>query len=335
METIERIKELPTEKQYAYFNNYINHNISLAKRNITRIEKEIFTKANESLDKYYTKREVAKQCYGIFSEFLSRNGYKKEELLFIEPSAGSGIFLDEIKESKLGFDIAPTNGNKHKIQKNDFLNDDMMELLTKEEKSKKIVFIGNPPFGKRSKLAIQFLNKAFEYSNIVGFIVPIQFRKWSVQNNINKKAKLVLDKELQENAFEFMGKDYKIRCCFQIWVLDEENIQEKDLRIKEKPTLTHLDFEIFQYNRTKSTEKYFDYEWDFAVPRQGFHNYSEKSYSKKECNPKKQWIFFKAKNKKTLRNLLSIDFEMLSKKNIGTPGFGKADVIQEYIKRFR
>ena len=39
--------------------------------------------------------------------------------------------------------------------------------------------------------AIDFVNKTFEYSNIVGFIVPIQFRKWSVQSKINKNAKLI------------------------------------------------------------------------------------------------------------------------------------------------
>ena len=46
---------------------------------------------------------------------------------------------------------------------------------------------------------------------------------------------------------------------------------------------------------------------------------------------KKQWIFFKAKDKETLEKLKSIDFEKLSKKNIGIPGFGKADVVQEFI----
>ncbi len=330
--SLENIRALSFHEQYSYFNNYVDHNVLATKKaSISVAEKEVFSKANEKLDKYYTKQSVADQCYAAMKDFIIRAGKSTSDLLFIEPSAGSGVFLNAIEEMKLGFDIAPTKESQFIIEQNDFLNDDMLDLLSTQQKKKQLVFIGNPPFGTKAKLAIEFTNKSLEYSNIVGFIVPVQFRKWSVQSKINPNARLVLDLDLQENAFEFMGKDYKVRCCFQVWILDSFSTQFADLRLGQKPDTNHPDFEMYQYNRTEQAKKFFDYDWDFAVPRQGYQNYSTKAYSKEECDMKQQWIFFKAKNKKILRKLLSLDFDKLSRKNIGIPGFGKADVVQEYL----
>jgi predicted RNA methylase len=332
---LDTVKTLSFHEQYNYFNRFVEHDVLATKtKSITKDEKLAFSKANEKLDKYYTKQCVANQCYLAIKELLRVAGKKNKDLLFIEPSAGSGVFLNAIQESKLGFDIAPTKESNHPIEQNDFLNDDLFELLDTRQLAKQLVFIGNPPFGTKSKLAIEFVNKSLGYSNIVGFIVPVQFRKWSVQSHINKNAKLILDMDLQENAFEFMGKDYKVRCCFQVWALDDFSTKFDDLRIAVKPDTNHDDFEMYQFNRTEQAKKFFDYEWDFAVPRQGYLDYTIKALSKKECDMKQQWIFFKAKDKKTLERLKKLDFEKLSKKNIGIPGFGKADVVQEYLAMF-
>lgn len=232
---LEAIKTFSFHEQYNYFNSFVEHDVLVTKtKTITKDEKQAFSKANEKLDKYYTKQSVANECYAAIKELLSVAGKKESDLLFIEPAAGSGVFLNAIKEKSLGFDIAPTKESNHPIGQNDFLNDDLLALLGPLELSKQIVFIGNPPFGTKSKLAIEFVNKSLGYSNIVGFIVPVQFRKWSVQSHINKNARLILDIDLQENAFEFMGKDYKVRCCFQVWALDSFSTQFEDLRIPKK-----------------------------------------------------------------------------------------------------
>ncbi|MDW9459350.1 hypothetical protein GOA57_05170 [Sinorhizobium meliloti] len=283
---------------------------------------------NRQLDKFYTKPSIAKDCYIVFKDILQDAKIEDRNLLFIEPSAGSGAFLDIIQEPKLGFDISPDDPLT--IRKNDFLRGNLLEFLNDQERQKQLAFIGNPPFGTKSKLAIAFVNKALEYSNIVGFVVPLQFRKWSVQSKIVQNARLILDKELPENAFQFMGKDYKVRCCFQVWALESFPGTFPNLRLTEKPAIDHPDFVMYQYNRTEQARKFFDYDWDFAVPRQGYLDYSIRAYSKKECDPKHQWIFFKATDEAALERLRKLDFERLSRKNIGIPGFGKADVVQEY-----
>jgi hypothetical protein len=281
----------------------------------------------EALDKYYTKESVAISCYSYLETYLKFRKFNINQLTFIEPSAGSGRMLNVIKGYKIGYDLAPEHPS---IKKRNFLtykfpNNELMELGKKN-----FIFFGNPPFGKKALLAIDFVNKAFTLGNIVAFIVPIQFRKWSVQSKINPNAKLVLDMELQENAFTLLDKDYSLRCCFQIWALSDD--KSNDLRIQEKPTIQHPDFTMYQYNRTVEAEKFFDMPWDFAVPRQGYQDYTFKAYSKDNCDRKKQWIFFKANNNTVLDKLKTLDFTKLSKKNTGIPGFGKADVVEEYNK---
>jgi hypothetical protein len=277
-------------------------------------------KTAKDLDKYYTRDEVASTCLGDFLPLVS------ETASLIEPSAGGGSFIraaQAVGRTITGFDILPEDTG---IIQLDFLADDIRDHIDIED----AVFVGNPPFGKKGVLAIQFINKCLELCGTVGFVLPIQFRKWSAQSKIIKGASLIMDKDLPEEAFSFNGKPYALRCSFQVW--STQHPQSKDLRLSKAPPTSHPEFEMWQYNRTKEAEKFFDYDWDFAVPRQGFYDYSVKVYKKEDCDRKKQWIFFKAKTPAALEKLNKLDFVELSKKNSGIPGFGKADVIQEYNK---
>jgi len=278
------------------------------------------------LDKYYTKVPVARECYERLRELVPPG------CLFIEPSAGGGAFIEAIgsDDEIIGFDVLPEHPS---VRQHDFRSSSLLDRLTVEQRSRDLVGIGNPPFGKKASLAIPFLNTSLELFGLVGFIVPVQFRKWSVQSKINPNAKLIVDDILDERSFEFRGKDYAVRCSFQVWSLGHSEMP--DLRIGSKPKTKHEDFDMWQFNRTNKAEKFFDYEWDFAVPRQGYQDYSFKADTAADCDLKKQWIFFKAKSKAILARLLALDFDGLSKKNTGMPGFGKADVVLEYEDTLR
>jgi len=281
------------------------------------------------LDKYYTKEITALLCYEKLKQYILSQNLTLSSVIFIEPSAGNGRFLDVINEAKIGYDIAPEHPE---VIKRNFLTHKIMSNAAKEillACKKQFITIGNPPFGTKASLAIQFINKSLTLGNIVGFIVPIQFRKWSAQSKINPEANLVIDIDLPENSFTLLDKDYNLRCCFQIWSLLPT---QTNLRITEKPKTEHSDFKLYQYNRTTEAEKFFDYDWDFAVPRQGYLDYTFKAYSKEQCDKKQQWIFFKAKDILILEKLKALDFVKLSLKNSGIPGFGKADVVEEYNK---
>lgn len=278
-----------------------------------------------ALDQFYTKDEVALKLCEIIKAKLKD---KLEFYTFLEPSAGGGAFIKALNKSFenneiIALDLEPKAQN---IKQCDFFS-----YYTNEQK---IFTIGNPPFGKRADLAIRFFNHASVFSDYIAFIVPLQFEKWSVQKNLNKAFSLIYSQNLEPNSFVFNGKDYALRCCFQIWTRLKTNT---DLRLKQAPATTHKDFEMWQYNNTKEARKYFDksrYAWDFAVVRQGFYDYTHFIIQEKELNPRVQYIFFKANNDRAMMNLKSLDFETLSKKNTIVPGFGKADVVAMYKRMF-
>lgn len=79
------------------------------------------------------------------------------------------------------------------------------------------VIVGNPPYGKNSALAIQFLNLASLLSNRIYFVLPRTFRKPTAINRLRDKLHLVSDHHVDDQVFPG-----SIVTCWQMWqVLDE------------------------------------------------------------------------------------------------------------------
>ena len=272
----------------------------------------------KKLDQFFTKQEVANTCV---KNLLSIIEIKSDDK-FLEPSAGNGDFVRALKvcgHKCQAIDLEPKNKN---IQQGNFFH----------YKGKEQIVFGNPPFGKRSKLALEFFHHAATFADVIAFIVPVQWKKWSIQSKLPRGWRLVLDETLEEASFYLPeGKDYKVRCCFQVWTTRAEG---EDLKLREKPCSFHPDFEMWLYNNTRGAEKFFDYDWDVAVPRQGYVDYSRREFEKSKCEKTTQWIFFKAKNEMVLRRIINFDFFSLSKKNLITPGWGKADFVAAYKEAF-
>ena len=291
----------------------------------------------KQLDQFYTQDSISSQCLSEAVEVLHKLYPSMKDILFLEPSAGDGSFIralksiEELKDNKYyACDVDPRAND---ILKRDFLKDNLHNELP--DKSQ-VITIGNPPFGKKGKIASNFINNAFMYSETVCFILPLQFQKHSGHNQITKQAKLILDKKLKPNSFLFKQAEYSVRCCFQIWTIKRTEL--KDLRLRKSPITKHKDFEMWQYNNTKTAEKFFNkevYKWDFAVPRQGYKDYTLKETNPEIMDRRTQWIFFKAKNDEILERLRKLDFVKLSQKNTSIPGFGKADVIEEYCNTYK
>lgn len=289
---------------------------------------------NEILDRFYTKPAMAKKCVKKLLYVLPSLGYEKIE--FIEPSSGSGAFIKAAKEKcpvsllskTISCDIDSSSNADYIL---DYLKDDLPLTV---EKANSVV-VGNPPFGKRSDKAISFVNRSLSYADTIAFIVPLQFKKWSVQKHLKKELKLIFDEDLPENSFEYEGTDIEVRTCFQIWTLRETSFENK--RLLKRPPIKHSDFEMFLHNNTRETLKYFDkekYRWHFAVPRQGYYNYNLRITEESELRENIQWMFFKADEKKIRERIRKLDFEKLSFRNTTIPGFGKADVVCEYSRLY-
>ena len=284
-------------------------------------------KKDRLLDQFYSSSKAVKQTLDILNKKIDI-----KNSIFVEPSAGTGNFIDGVKEifpknEWLAFDLEP---KKDYIKQQNFLE---LELPY----NKKYITIGNPPFGYKSDLAIEFINKALDYSDIVCFILPIQFRRYNVHKRIREDAKLIYSSDnLESKSFIYLDKPYNVNCLIQIWVKNNERFKtKKDLRIKTPPDNKHPDFQLFIYNNTEVTRKYFDkkkYQWDFAVHRQGYYDYSVKITNKKDLNPKRQYLFIRPGNPKVKEILEKIDFTKLSNTNTSVKGFSNTDLVAEYMK---
>jgi hypothetical protein len=225
-------------------------------------------KEKNDFDQFYTNPLTAKKLTNIFTEEIKKLDYQK--INFLEPSAGTGNFCQAIRElhknnsfiskKMLAFDIEPKSEQENIIKTN-FLTLNWKKYLLKP-KQNGYVALGNPPFGKKGKLALEFINKCAEISETIGFILPLTFRRWSIQSKLNKDLKLIYDINLEPNSFLVDNKVYSLNSCFQIWT--KRKSKQKDLKIKERPITKHSDFEMYLHNNTKPTLKYFQkdkYNW--------------------------------------------------------------------------
>lgn len=161
---------------------------------------------NEGLDKFYTIPSVVDKCINTLQLKYNWDNWD----LIVEPSAGNGSFLTKIpSNNKIGIDILPEHLD---IIKLDFF-DYIPEI---QNINKKILVLGNPPFGKVSSLAIKFFNHASNWSNVIAFIIPRTFRRFSIQNKLNKYFHLILDEEIPTSPCSFEPQ-MMVKCCFQIW----------------------------------------------------------------------------------------------------------------------
>jgi len=274
------------------------------------------------LDQYYTKSSIAGWCLDKLLADLPSVADKH----FIEPSAGNGSFYFILpRYRRIGLDIQP--------MALDIKQENFLKWQPLHNNKNKYVIIGNPPFGHRSNLAVDFFNHSAEIAGTIAFIVPRQFQKYSVHSRLDLDFKLIKDYELAENSFYTPdGKDFSVRCDFQIWTRNDTKYN--NLRLLTPPPTTHPDFNMYQYNNTPQALKVFHEDWDFAVPRQGYEDYSRRETKAERCERNKQWIMFKATTHQIVKRLWNFDFANLARKNTMIYGFGKADVVMEYNRLY-
>ena len=276
------------------------------------------------LDQYYTKPDTARECWETLLGVLPVPASRAK---FIEPSAGDGAFFDLLPvRRRIGLDVAPRHAG---IREQDFLT---WEHRARDRLLQ--VVVGNPPFGSRGDLAVRFVNKAAEIADTVGFIVPVNFRKFAIHKQLNDDLQLIAAKPLLRNSFRLSsGRDYEVNTEFQVWTRVPSKAE--NLRQFEPPPIAHQDFLIRQYNNTPEALKVFHEPFDFAVPCQGWQDYSRREQDADRCEKNKQWMLLKAATRRILRQLLGIDYEDLAlRTGTSTPGFRKNDLVREYAETY-
>ncbi|MBQ8243187.1 MAG: hypothetical protein IJZ40_06930 [Bacteroidaceae bacterium] len=201
------------------------------------------TKSNgqkDIFDRFYTTPETVKKCLSLidFSQYDC----------IIEPSAGTGNFTAQFPKTvtQFNFDLNP---EADYITQADWLKVDKTPFFSYNS----VLVCGNPPFGQQNTLAIRFFNEAASFSDTIAFILPLSFKKGSVQNRLNRSFHLV--DEIILNDCEFLLKNeerIKVPCVFQVW---KRFPQEREL-FRLKTTTALFDF----VDKTKA---------DFRIQRVG------------------------------------------------------------------
>ena len=159
---------------------------------------------SRELDQFYTKPEYAKDFFNCISQTVDLDQFDH----ILEPSAGTGSFYNLLDvQRRIGLDLEP---KARGIIKTDFF--DWMPPV-----GKRIVTIGNPPFGKNAALAVKFFNRAAEFSDVIAFVIPKTFRKASIINRLNKNFHMIHDETVPDHSFIFNGAEYNVPCAGQIW----------------------------------------------------------------------------------------------------------------------
>lgn len=183
--------------------------------------------AKINLDKYYTPVELAKSCIEKTFEVIGRENITD----IIEPSAGNGSFSLQLPNCT-AYDIAPEHES---IIKQDFLK---LDLPYKKGR----LVIGNPPFGIRNTLSVQFYKKAYSLGDYIAFILPISQYK-------NTQQMFEFDLIHTENLTLLQFSDRKVHCCF--------NIYKRPRRINKKPYIKLKDITITEIrNNNKECKNY-------------------------------------------------------------------------------
>ena len=196
-------------------------------------------------EQFYTPEATAEHIFVLLKEM----GWLTDELTLLEPAGGTGNIIKAARNfgitNVVSYDIEPRNPE---VQLGNFLEQKIAQtgMLT----------ITNPPFGRNNSLAIPFFNHAAKFSDYIVFIVPRSWRKWSVQNKLDRDFHLVRDEDLAINYVNELGEDAhakdRLRTCIQFWKREatpRNIVAVKDMGIFAKcsPTEADASFTVFGY----------------------------------------------------------------------------------------
>ena len=226
-------------------------------------------------DKYYTPSELAKYIVNKTKEIIGEKNITE----WLEPSAGSGVFLDYLPEGTLAYDIEPED-DKGRIIKQDYLSLDL-------EYKKGRCVIGNPPFGFMTKLIIQFYKKSIQMGDYISFIMPLSFKD-------NTKQVFDFDLIHSEDLGLRVYSEINIHCCFNIYKRPNDGLNKNKINKIKLRDLSIVEIRL-------GNKECLDY--DYAICAWG-------SVGKQITNPNsKQYakeFYFKINNNKLKNNILTL-----------------------------
>lgn len=255
-----------------------------------------------SIDKFYTKPEVATECINLIPDLDSYS-------LIIEPSAGNGSFSKQL--NCIAYDIEPEDES---IIQQDWLK-------TEKISTKSLLVVGNPPFGNRSALAKDFIKHSQKIgAETIAFILPDTFSKISNQSKtlFPDEWRLIVEHKLSDSNFIIENnKKYFVPCTFYVWTKRTGNLNLRQI----KEPLSN-DFIFLSRGDTEA---------DFVING----NSGKIKEINEVTNPKAEhYIKATKKTKEELINIFSkLNYQQYSSVNGGNYWIGQQDILKAYNHR--
>ena len=252
------------------------------------------------LDQYYTDPTYANYFYTKINEVVDLSVYD----ILLEPSAGHGSFYNLLPAlQRHGMDIDPKADGIIKENFYDYYPNIPVP---------KIFTLGNPPFGKQSKDAINFFNHAATFSLGIGFVLPMSFCKRKLHSRLNPYFHLEFEEIVPKNSFYTLNGKKDVKTVAQIW------IKKLNKRIEENKNL----IDYFQF------VSYYD-DYDLILRRIGYNSGRfENNVLESEKN---QFLYIKTNSEEIKQVICKIDFSYIRNQTGGGLSISQDDVKRLFI----
>jgi predicted RNA methylase len=262
---------------------------------------------SRKLDQFYTDPVYAEQFFKTVAQIIDLDQYDH----LLEPSAGTGSFYNLLDaDRRIGLDLEPKASG---VIQTDFFD-------WTPPADKRIVTIGNPPFGKSAGLAIKFFNRAAEFSDVIAFVIPRTFRKASVVNRLAKQFHCVYDETVPDNSFVFNGAAYNVPCAAQIWQRKETS--------RAKVVTVKLEQIRSWFELAKPADS------DFAIQRVGGRAGLIRTTDRMNFSAESHY-FIKAHDARVLPVFEKVNFDGVKFNTAGNPSVSPSELIELWVAEAR
>lgn len=168
-------------------------------------------------EQYFTPNDVARACVERLDSVFPVESFDR----IVEPSAGDGAFLRFLPPTTVAIDIEPQADN---INRADFLTW-MPEPLANQ--AGRTLVLGNPPFGQRAALAMAFISHAATFADVIAFILPMSFNKYTFRDRVpahfhlvdsmNLTAAYDLARDPSSTPADTESRRTTVNTVFQVW----------------------------------------------------------------------------------------------------------------------
>lgn len=261
-------------------------------------------------EQIYTAPDLAARCLQRVRERVDLTAFD----VLLEPSAGTGAFFNLLPaDRRIGIDIDPRSPG---LARADF------RTWQPPTDHGPILSIGNPPFGQRGVLAIEFLNRACAFSDVVAFILPRSFQKYTFQNRVHPSFHLIDAMECDEFV-DSVGQPVRVNAVFQIW----------ERRPAPRPAnalaSSHPHFDMCHRHLSRTTPEdlaRIRQEFAFSIPQVGS---SFSPLDPAQLTRGSHW-FIKPKAPGVRERFERLDFGFLDGMNTAHRSLSKRDIIRAY-----